>query len=161
MMGHKRKPTEEVEEADFETFVRDSLSSMCRDIEEIRKGQKQFRELHKDVAILKARVTENDKVISGIHGLVESIGLKYDKLCGDVFHYQNKIDKLKKEHVGLAVLQIVSFDSAKRETGASSMTGFVKNINKLPTFYFLYPLGENICIKNSAKSKKYESKALF
>ena len=81
-MSVTRKGKKANEAVDFETFVRESLSQIRQDVEEIKDGQ---AKLHGELKTLEGKVPKNDEAIFGLKKLYDSLQLKYDKLAGEVF----------------------------------------------------------------------------
>ena len=62
-MSATREGKKQAEEQDFEAFVRQSLNTLCKDVEEIKGGQARMQG---DVNLLKSQVSSNEKELKSI-----------------------------------------------------------------------------------------------
>lgn len=82
----KAKNSENVDD-DFETFVRNSLIAIQKDLSGISK----------DINDLKEKVSTNDKAISGLKTLLDNLNERYEHIRGEIHDYACKIDALEND----------------------------------------------------------------
>ena len=103
-MSATRKRKKQAEEQDFETFVRESLNTLCRDVEEIKGGQARMQG---DINLLKSQVSSNEKELKSIRNFeklnddMHEANVKIDGLEGDVNKYSKLADSLKERIMAL------------------------------------------------------------
>ena len=103
-MSATRKGKKQAEEQDFEAFVRESLNTMCKDVEEIKGGQARMQG---DINLLKSQVSSNEKELKSIrnfeklNGDMHEANVKIDGLEGDVNKYSKLADSLKERIMAL------------------------------------------------------------
>jgi len=90
MLPKKNKSNEG--DGDFESYVRNTLVGIQVDITEIKESQKDIKRLIEDVDNLKVESEQNR---SDIKKVDESLNLKVEKLNGESFNIQTRIDSLE------------------------------------------------------------------